>query len=285
MKWMSPLVLSLMILSGCAEEDAPDSTVSQAKSFGSDRYGKAFYLDGAGNLGFGVDTVPQGLQAAGFKGSFQPIIWTTFTGPIGDQVIRLNARLRSDDLTKKIIQYRRSYPEAPVYVIGLSAGTGVAVFALENLPDGVNIDTLVLLGSSLSSTYNMSKALKHVKTKVYVLHSPNDAVLSGFIPVTGTIDGAYLVEPAGLVGLRPAAGLSAEQLRVFREKVVNVAWRPSFERYGYAGGHTDATNFSFVKWYIARELLHISAPATTQTAGKSGTPGSPALTGVSIKAD
>lgn len=259
MKRIGPLLVSLALICGCAEEDMSYSTTGPGRLTGSERYGMIYYLDGAGNLGYGVDTVPRGLRAAGFRGGFQPIIWTTFTGPVGDQMIRFNARLRSGELTKKIVRYRKSYPDAPLHVIGLSAGTGVATFALENLPADVKIDCLVLLGSSLSSTYNMAKALAHVRGKVYVIYSSQDAVLSGLVPVTGTIDGAYLVEAAGLIGLRAPAGLKPADAALYREKISNIPWRPSFERYGYAGGHTDATSYSFVKSYIAPRLLGIGA--------------------------
>lgn len=226
-----------------------------------ERYGKVYYLDGAGNLGYGEDTVPKALHAVGFRGDIEIVTWTSYTGPLGDQLIRANARNRAETLTKRIVDYRRRYPDTPIYIIGLSAGTGVAVWAVESLPREMKVDTLVLLSSSLSTNYDMTRCLRHVKNKVYVLSSSRDAVLKAFIPVTGTIDGSHFVEPAGLVGLYPASRAKAEQIDLYREKIVNIPWRPSFERLGNAGGHTDGTSLAFVKYYIAPKLLGLGPRA------------------------
>ncbi len=262
MKLMKTLLFAAILLAGCAEENDPDPAYSSSSSRhkGSGQNGLVIYLDGAGNLGYGQDTVPSGLQAAGFRGDIENIIWTSFTGPLGDQVIRANAFLRADEVTRKIVKFHKNYPDAPVYVIGLSAGTGVAVWGVERLPADVRVESIVLLGSSLSSTFNMTKCLRHVNNKVFVLTSPQDAVLSGFIPVTGTIDGAYLVEPAGLAGLRPPTGIKPDDLKAYQDKIINIPWRSSFETLGNAGGHTDATSHAFVKEYIARRLLNIGRP-------------------------
>jgi len=126
----------------------------------------------------------------------------------------------------------------------------------------MKVDTMVLLGSSLSSTYDMTRCLRHVKGKVYVLTSPRDGVLAGFIPVTGTIDGAYLVEPVGLAGFSlPSGKTRAEATALYREKIVTIPWRESFERLGNPGGHTDGTSYQFVRYYIATELLGLGKKA------------------------
>jgi hypothetical protein len=260
------VIITISVIGGCTLPidvmRRLNSDQSQKRSIYWEKYGKVFYLDGAGNLGFGQETLPRALRSAGFKGDVENIIWTTHTGPLGDQMIRVNARLRSDELTKKIVKYRRKYPDAPVYIIGLSAGTGVAVWGVENLPSDITVDTIVLLGSSLSTHYKMIRCMRHVANKIYVIYSPNDAVLRGFIPVTGTIDGAYLTEPAGLVGLYPSRNLRRVERDMYREKIVNIPWRPVFERLGYAGGHTDATSEDFVRYYIAPKLLGIGKEKT-----------------------
>ena len=255
-------VLLPLVTTGCFRE--------KFKVTRADRFGKIYYLDGAGNLGFGTDTVDQGLRAAGFRGDVEVFRWTTYTGPLGDQLIRQNARLRSKRLTKRIVHYRKRFPHTPLSIIGLSAGTGVATWAIEALPRDMMIDNLVLLGSSLSSTYDMTECLSHVTGKIYVVYSDRDAVLIGFIPVTGTIDGQYLVSPAGQVGLRvPNSG----DRGLYREKVVNIPWRPRFENYGYTGGHTDATSTGFIRHVVAPTMLGIGKrPVSPPTPPKPAEP-------------
>jgi pimeloyl-ACP methyl ester carboxylesterase len=255
---MRYILLLCVLLAGCAGKwQFPDFGKRNAEQSYWQRYGKVYYLDGAGNLGFGQSTVPKALRAQGFRGDVENITWTSYTGPLGDQMIRINAKFRAEQLTKKIIDYRRQYPDTPVYIIGLSAGSGVGVWAVENLPPNIEVNALVLLGSSLSTNYDMTKALTHVKDKVYVFSSPNDQILKTFIPVVGTIDGAFFVQPAGIAGLFPPENISSEGLELYREKVVNIPWKPVFGRLGNAGGHTDGTSFRFLKYYILPKLLDI----------------------------
>jgi pimeloyl-ACP methyl ester carboxylesterase len=259
MKFKYAVLLMLVVLSGCGGKLMPGySRHDTSKASYWERYGKVYYLDGAGNLGFGSDTVPRALRACGFRGDVEDIIWTSYTGPLGDQMIRINARLRSEQMTKTITEYREKYPQTPLYILGLSAGSGVAIWAVENLPDGVMVDDIVLLGSSLSTNYDVTRALKHVKGKIYVFSSPNDKILKTFIPVTGTIDGEYFVQPAGLVGLYPPDTISADGLRMYREKVVNIPWKPVFSRLGNDGGHTEGTSYRFLRYYILPKVLRIS---------------------------
>jgi hypothetical protein len=133
-----------------------------------------------------------------------------------------------------------------VNIVGLSAGTGVAIWALEDLKPEYKVDTVVLLGSSLAHNYDVGKALKRVKGKIYVYYSPNDIILAGPMKVFGTIDGKFAVDGAGAVGLHTPRG---------QERVVNIPWRSAFRQYGYSGGHTDSTSPRFVKAFLAPQLL------------------------------
>jgi len=248
-RWLVwPVAAAGLLALGCETTGHRSST---------ERFGKVYYLDGAGNLGYGWDSVPPALKDAGFRGDVEIVVWTTFTGPLGDQLIQANARLRSTILTDKITKYRKLYPDTPVYVIGLSAGTGVAVWAVENLPQGVKVDRMVLFGSSLSNDYDMTKCLSHVNEDVTVFYSPRDAVLRGFIGIVPTIDGKMLTEPAGLIGMRPPGGAGLTLRELYRAKIKNIMWRPSFESYGYMGGHTDGTSYRFVRLYVAPRVLGI----------------------------
>ena len=212
-----------------------------------EKFGKTYYLDGAGNWGFGVIEIGAALDEAGYKGSFEAYLWTTSFNPAIDQVNRPGARLRAAILTGKIDDYLKRYPNNDVNIIALSAGTGVTVWAVEALPGTRAVNNLVLLGSSLSSDYDMSKAFRHIKGKVYVYTSPHDTVLEGPVRLLGTIDGKFDVPAAGRVGLHPPGG--------GRGKIVNIPWRPEYARYGWTGGHTDCTSQAFVRRFIAKHIV------------------------------
>ena len=210
----------------------------------AERFGKTFYLDGAGNWGFGASEVPRGLQAAGYQGDVELFIWTTSFSPLIDQLNVPAARLRARALAQRIEDYHQRYPENQINVIALSAGTGVATWAIENLKTA-EVDNLVLLGSSLSHNYDMSQALRHLAGEVYVYYSPHDQVLKT-VEFVGTIDGVRGVHSAGQVGLRPPRG--------GEERIVNVGWNRDWMRLGWAGAHTDCTNERFVRYEVAKRL-------------------------------
>jgi hypothetical protein len=224
-------------------------------------FGKTFYLGGASNLDVFSSGVPGGLRDAGYRGDVQTFIWTISLNPLLDQLLTINAKARAGLLAREMASYHRRYPQNDINVIALSAGTGVAVWAIEKLDADTRVNNLILLGSSLSHDYDVSKALKHMDGRIYVYHSSHDSVLSA-VKVIGTIDGKRLVDSVGQVGLDVPPGAS--------ERIVNTGWSRSFLRYGWAGGHTDCTNQTFVRHVLAP--LVIGAGADTVAANTGRTP-------------
>ncbi len=236
-----------------------------------DEFGKTYYLDGAGNWGFGLSTVPQGLRNAGYKGNVEAYIWTSSFNPAIDQVNIGANKLRAVILASKIEDYLRRQPGNEVNIIALSAGTGIAIWAVESLSSPFKVNNLILLGSSLSNNYDMRKALPNIKGKVYVYYSSHDEVLSGAVRAIGTVDRGGS-ESAGLTGLHPPGGT--------RGKIVNIRWRPQYERFGWTGSHTDATSEPFVRRYLSRHIIDRkpAAPATRPSTADAGPPKTPSVT-------
>lgn len=213
-----------------------------------DRFGRTYYIDGAGNWGFGVSSVTEGLRKAGYRGNVINYRWSPTFNPALDQTVgRPVARAKGRDLGGQITAYLSRYPDADVNLIALSAGTGVAVWACENLRPPAKVKSVILLGSSLSSDYDMTRALRNIKDGVYVYHSRSDMILQGPVRTLGTIDGKIGVEPAGIVGLRG------------QHKIHNTAWSPRYERYGWTGAHTDATSSPFVRHVLAQHIISSAA--------------------------
>lgn len=251
----------LLLLSGCHNSRSD-----------FEPYGKTFYLDGAGGLGFGTSAVPEGLRRAGYLGDCEVFDWSTTKNPLLDQVDPLGFnKMHAKTLAHKIRAYRQKFPKQEVNVIALSAGTGVTVWALERLNGKYRVNNVFLLGSSLASSYDMRLALKSVKGEVYVYHSPHDAILA-VVPMIGTVDGKLGAKVAGLVGLRGRPTRS--------NKIVNIGWEKKWERLGWNGGHTDCIGRTFVQYEIARKLMGLAQPpeeilpdeVATETAGVGGAP-------------
>jgi pimeloyl-ACP methyl ester carboxylesterase len=209
-------------------------------------HGITFYCPGAGNIDFGDAGIRDGLERAGYRGQVATVMWTVLFNPAIDQTLRINARAGSSALARRIEEYSEKYPGREVSVIGLSAGTGVAIWALEDLKGGCQVNNVVLLGSSLWHRYDVSKALPHVKGKIYNYYSPNDAVLAGPMKIFGTIDGVFAEDGAGAVGLHSPRG---------QDRIVNIRWRPEYRRYGYYGGHMDSTSPGFVQAYLSKHIM------------------------------
>ena len=210
-------------------------------------YGKTFYLDGAGGWGFGRRDVPEGLRRAGYRGDCVVFDWSTTRNPLLDQLDPLGLnKLSARALAGRIRKYKQKYPDNDVNLIALSAGTGVAVWALERLKGEYKVNNVFLVGSSLASKYDMDAVLRSVEGKVFVYHSARDAILPLTLMI-GTVDRRL---GAGVVGL---VGLALKDS--YRGRVVNVAWEKKWNRLGWKGGHTDCVGRAFVQYEIARKLM------------------------------
>ena len=208
-------------------------------------FGKTFYVGGASNIDVLGSGVPDGLRQAGYRGDVQNFIWTISFNPLIDQLVTINARARAGLLAREIERYHDRYPGNDINVIALSAGTGVAVWAVEDLKD-TRIDNLVLLGSSLSHDYDVLQAIRNIKGKIYVYYSSDDQVLEA-VRIVGTIDGKRGVDSVGQVGLKKPAGAE--------DRIINTAWSRKYLRFGWAGGHTDCTNTRFIQHVVAPLIL------------------------------
>ncbi|HWL92060.1 MAG TPA: hypothetical protein VNT79_00875 [Phycisphaerae bacterium] len=209
-------------------------------------FGRTWYIDGAGNLGYGTAGVPNGLKDKGYAGTVTNHRWSLTFNPALDQTLRFIAKGSGRGLGKDITKYLERNPQADANIIALSAGTGVAVWAVENMQPTHKINNLVLVGSSLSSKYDMRKALLNIKGKVYVYYASTDPVLDGPVRLLGTIDGTF-DDSAGLVGLHgPGAG---------NGQVVNIGWTPRYRALGWTGGHADCVTRKFVAGEIAQRIV------------------------------
>ncbi len=191
---------------------------------GSDHADTTYFLDGAGNLGFGKETVPLGLEDGGYHGQIEHFIWTTYLGPVLDQMYYSHNRRQGRRLADKIASYLDKHPGGRVNIIGLSAGTGVAVFALESLPAKYQVENAIMLSSSLSADYDLSRALRRVRGGMYFFWSPNDPILRGLVPVVGTVDRENTYQVAGAVGAKLPPGAGGESRQLYVSRVRNIRW-------------------------------------------------------------
>lgn len=219
-----------------------------------EKFGRTWYIDGAGNWGFGVVESATGLQRAGYQGIVDNFRWSLTLNPALDQTLRFVAKGGGERLGGVISDFLERNPGADANVIGLSAGTGVGIWAIESVRPPHKVNNYVMLGSSLSSNYDVSRALRNMKGNIYTYFSSSDPVLQGPVRTLGTIDGTF-DDSAGLVGLRGRGAPAG--------RIVNVGWSPKYERYGWSGSHTDATSEGMMQFVISKHIV---------TAGNPGAP-------------
>lgn len=248
----APVGLVLSFGAGCS--DVADLIISRQPE-GDVEAGITYYIGGAGPIGnVGSFDVPAGLRDAGYPGCVEVFTWQSWTHA-GDQINLARNREKAAELADRIRRYRRDHPTQPINIIALSAGTGIATFALEYLPEDIGIDRVFFLACSLSSRYDLTRALKRIRQRLYVLYSPHDRVLNTLVWYTGTIDRSTAKEGiAGLEGFYIPAVPRMDTLAQY-QKVQNVPYRLEFTEVAYEGGHTDVTSRAFVRRYLAPALL------------------------------
>lgn len=240
-------VAMLFVLGGCFDVPKEFQTASRYD------YGLIIVLPGIEGPGMFNHDVAVGLGDGGVSSAIEIHDWTT--GVPGNFVWNLADFERNRDAAKrlavKIVNYRQIHPNRPVHLVGHSGGAGIAVLALESLPKGTRIDMALLLAPALSPEYDLSAALRHTRVGVCNFYSENDVTLLKYgTSVFGSIDREF-GESAGAVGFHAPATLSAEDRKLYDDRLRQVRWSPMLARRGASGSHIGWTSKEFVKSYLA----------------------------------
>lgn len=203
------------------------------------------HLPGIGGHLFPDIFLVDGLRDAGVRDDVVVYNWAGRFAGLG----ALLRRDRHDELARRVaalvVGHARRYPGAAVTLMGHSGGAGMVIFALERLPDDVQVDNVVLLAPALSPEYDLSAALARVRGKCFVFHSRLDAAILGAgTRVFGTMEG-YRGDAAGLVGFRRPAGAD---VRAY-EKVVDMPYDARWLAYGHMGDHIGMLSRTF-SWKV-----------------------------------
>ena len=209
---------------------------------------RVIFLDGAGWYS-GDGPVRAGLRQAGFVGPVERFGWSSGLGPLHDHLVVGPSHPRTRTLARRITHLRQAHPDGKIILMGLSAGSGMIVHALEKLPPEIVVDHVVLLSPSISSRHDLTDALRHVRGRLYVTTSMQDQILAaaGSAGLTGG-------PPAGQKGfVLPDYG-NAETKRLY-QKVIHLPWRPGYLAYGWSGGHVSVTRNDFIRVVIAPRIM------------------------------
>ncbi|CAN5798503.1 hypothetical protein BH11VER1_BH11VER1_34120 [soil metagenome] len=228
------------------------------------KVGYVYYLDGAGGgtaQKNWAEGVKDGMMNAGYRGAGEMFSWETGKGLVKDQDASVAYKKEKVQAMAQEIQRReKAYPKAPVSLLGFSAGTAEVIFALEELPETVKVQNVVLLGTSISRDYDLTKALKRVSGHVYMYTSERDEMVGFAMKFSGTADRKKHDPGAGIDGFILPKGATAETRKLYADKIVTIKWTKELEADGDYGHHFDNIKMPFIRDHVAPLLMGKPVP-------------------------
>ena len=206
--------------------------------------------------------VRDGLNTAGLDHSLQIWHWGRPVPGLGiflNQIDFLGNYIAGARIAERIVEYQDKHPDRPVHIIGHSGGGGIAVFAADAMPEGRAVTGVILLSASISSNYDITKALKHCSSGIVNFYNTNDGALLGLATtVLGNVGGAH-GPSAGLLGFKLPDESASDEKQLAYQKLYQVPMTDAMVAGSTA--HFAATQPSFVTSYIAPWIANSSWPA------------------------
>jgi hypothetical protein len=201
------------------------------------------------------DQYTRALQAGGFDAETAIYDWTGSRFSLSVLGQREQNLEQADKIARFLTKKHQENPQRPLYLSCESGGAGVLVWALEKLPDDVQVEAAILVSPALSTTYDLTPALRHVRKRMLVFPSKSDGLVLGFGTLMfGTMDRKH-EKSAGLDGFTMPATADAAQYA----KLEQYPYRGKFFwDYGNGGGHAWALYPHFASAYLASRLLEIA---------------------------
>ncbi|MCX5682575.1 MAG: hypothetical protein NT049_02685, partial [Planctomycetota bacterium] len=268
---MAALVFAAALAAGCGKGNYTSP----------ERYdrGLVVCLSGAGDMVGECARMRDGLNSGGVDHAIEVFDWSR-GDVLSDQVSVESNRRMGATLARRLESYMIEHPGRPVHLLGISAGTGLIVWALEDLQEGFKVDDAIIMASSLDTRYDLTKALTTVKGRLYSFFSVTDTILSLGVTVTGTVDRKGALA-GGLVGFGVPGGATDETKALYHEKLKQIGWWPGDVVLGHMGDHLGASSATFVRVKIApivlgKESAKSEGEIAAKTAKESATPAPPA---------
>ncbi len=170
----------------------------------------------------------------------QPVTWGTHLShneDVVDQEAQLKAAARIACTVQAI---RKEAPNLPIFLVGHSGGAHVVLRAAEMLPEK-SVDRIIVVAPAVSSTYDLTRALKSSRGGIDNFFSSDDSLLDHMAETVGTADGMKC-KPAGLTGFRLASS-DKKDFEAYRN-VRQYRWTMEFSG---GGGHYTWTRYHNLK--------------------------------------
>ena len=148
----------------------------------------------------------RGLRDAGVESAIEVYDWQR-PGLFGVLLNLIDIERNLEHAAKiahEIETYYREHPDRPIDLVGYSGGGGLAIMAIEALPQEVRLRNVILVQAAISPDYDLSFALRQIDGGIINFHSRLDWVVLGLgTQAFGTMDRLY-VPSAGKSGFKLA---------------------------------------------------------------------------------
>ena len=215
-------VVVLPTLAGCNPWQAPEPTAGELDA------GLVVLYPGAYNSQWEMSGFYEGLRAAGRGQAIHVAQWA---GHLEQWLALAGFFEMVRDWAKaeaaRIAGYKAEHPGAPVTLISYSGGAMMAILVTEQMPEGTEIDRVILMSPGVSRHYDLGAMLARTVDGAVAYWSPVDDFAIGLVQSLGTVDGEF-AEPAASFGFAAT-----------HDKLVQVRWEPEMAQYGNFGGHMD----------------------------------------------
>lgn len=161
---------------------------------------------------------------------------------------------RAERLATELVAWRRSNPDTPLYLVGVSGGAGIVLWTCEHLPPDFQIQKVIVLSAAVSPGFDLQPACSRSIDGIYSFHSEKDTILRDKTRDRGTIDRKW-VSGAGWRGFDcPDDSHCAQGLR-------ELSWTPDMCAFGHWGNHFGCMAPAFVREYV----VPLIAPGATDS--------------------
>jgi pimeloyl-ACP methyl ester carboxylesterase len=215
--------------------------------------GVIFLVEGVGGANLLTLGSEIACRRAGLPHAVRRFRWSHGFGRVFEDLQDIaHVMAKGEELAKEIRAVRADDPDARVFLVAHSGGTGVAVRAAESLPPDA-IERMVLLSSALSPTYDLSHALAACRRGVVSYHSTHDFLILGWgTRQFGTIDRKF-VSSAGRAGFVVPEGLPSGAEGPY-SRLIQIPWTPCMILDGNWGNHNATIFPRFLSREVARWL-------------------------------
>src|SRR4051812_6651577 len=131
------ILMTALLVTGCATQQHLPMP-SHIASFGQNV--TVVYVPGIGGYGREDREWVKGLKAGGYAGKAEVWDWTGKLGPISALWAHTRQRAQARQIADRVRKLRSESPDGQLVLVGHSAGAGLVVMALEDLPQSLQVD-------------------------------------------------------------------------------------------------------------------------------------------------